>query len=162
MPGLTTDELAAFLAEPGHLMRLGTVDRNGLPRVVPIWFQHDAGKLWFTPRAKSAWLDDLQGSPMVCCTIDESSGEMRKLVARGTAVLEHDLGEDDVWRDRYRDIACRYTPERFADAYIEDTIEEPRALYSLRLADAETATWRMPVRDGENPLAVWGRQYYHR
>ncbi|MEM9464805.1 MAG: pyridoxamine 5'-phosphate oxidase family protein [Actinomycetota bacterium] len=90
-------------------MRLGTVDRDGMPRVVPIWFQHDAGKLWFTPRGKSAWLDDLRASAAVCCTIDE-----------------------------------------------------PRALYSLALADAATATWRMPVRDGENPLAVWGRQYYHR
>lgn len=162
MPGLTDDELDAFLAEPGHLLRLGTVDREGMPRVVPIWFQHDEGKLWFTPRAKSAWLDDLRSSPAVCCTIDEPTGEMRKLVARGTATLEHDLGDDDVWRDRYRDIACRYTPERFADAYIEDTIAEPRALYSLTLVDAETSTWRMPVREGENPLAVWGRQYYHR
>lgn len=162
MPGLTDDELIAFLDEPGHLMRLGTVDRGGMPRVVPIWFQHDSGKLWFTPRAKSAWLDDLRAAPAVCCTIDESEGEMRKLVARGTAVLEHDLGDDDIWRDRYRDIACRYTPERFADAYIDDTIDEPRALYSLTLADAETSTWRMPTRRGENPLAVWGRQYYHR
>ncbi len=162
MPGLTAAELTAFLGEPGHLMRLGTVDRDGMPRVVPIWFQHDDGRLWFTPRAKSAWLDDLRASPAVCCTIDEPDGEMRKLIARGTAVLEHDLGDDDVWRDRYRDIACRYTPERFADAYIEDTIDEPRALYSLSLADAETSTWRMPTRPGENPLAVWGRQYYHR
>ena len=162
MPGLTPDELAAFLDEPGHLLRLGTVDPRGLPRVVPIWFQHADGKLWFTPRAKSAWLDDLRSSAGVCCTIDESSGEMRKLVARGRAVLEHDLGDDDVWRDRYREIACRYVPERFAEAYIQDTIDEPRALYSLTLADAETATWRMPTREGENPLAVWGRQYYHR
>lgn len=162
MPGLTDDELRAFLAEPGHLMRLGTVDRDGRPRVVPIWFMHDEDALWFTPRAKSAWLDDLRGSPAVCCTIDEPSGEMRKLVARGDAVLEHDLGDDAAWRDRYRAIACRYVPEPFADAYIQDTIDEPRALYSLPLATAETSTWRMPVRDGENPLAVWSRQYYHR
>ena len=94
--------------------------------------------------------------------IDEPSGEMRKLVARGDAVLEHDLGDDDAWRDRYRAIACRYVPEPFAGAYIQDTIAEPRALYSLPLANAETSTWRMPVRDGENPLAVWSRQYYHR
>ena len=151
MPGLTDDELDAFLDEPGHLLRLGTVDRSGMPRVVPIWFQHDDGKLWFTPRAKSAWLDDLRASSAVCCTIDESAGEMRKVVARGTAVLEHDLGDDDVWRDRYRTIACRYTPAAFAEAYIQDTIDEPRALYSLTLADAELATWRMPVREGENP-----------
>ena len=162
MPGLSASELDAFLDEPGHLMRLGTVDTFGVPRVVPIWFMANADKLWFTPRAKSAWLGDLRHSPQVCCTIDEPSGEMRKLVARGSAVLEHDLGDDDLWRDRYRTIACRYVPPEFAEAYIQDTIDEPRALWSLSLTDAETSTWRMPVRDGENPLAVWGRQYYHR
>jgi hypothetical protein len=63
----------------------------------------------------------------------------------------------------YHEIACRYTPERFADAYNTDTIDEPRALYRLSLADADTVTWRMPIRDqGEDPLAVWGNQYYHR
>ena len=162
VPGLTTDELAEFLDEPGHLLRLGTVDHAGLPRVVPIWFIHDDGKLCFTPRARSGWLDDLRGNPGVCCTIDEATGAMRKLVARGQATLEHDLGADDVWRDLYRSIACRYTPPEFADAYLRDTIDEPRALYSLTLADAEIATWRMPVRPGENPLAVWASHYYHR
>lgn len=162
MPGLSAKERSEFLDEDGHLMRLGTVDRAGHPRVVPIWFMHDDGKLWFTPRARSAWLDDLRANPAICCTIDESVGGMRKVVARGLAVLEHDLGDDEVWRDRYRTIACRYTPPEFADAYIEDTIDEPRALYTLVLADAEVATWRMPVRSGENPLAVWGKQYYHR
>jgi hypothetical protein len=162
VPGLTTIELIEFLEEPGHLLRIGTVDRSGMPRVVPIWFEHGESKLWFTPRAKSAWLDDLRANPAVCCTIDETSGESRKIVARGRAVLEYDLGDDDVWRDRYRRIACRYTPPQFAEAYIQDTIEEQRALYSLALADAETSTWRMPFRQGEDPLAVWASRYYHR
>ena len=163
MPGLTTDELHAFLEEPGHLLRLGTHGVDGLPRVVPIWFIHRDGALWFTPRARSAWLDDLRADPGVCATIDETAPPMRKLVARGHAELVHDLGDDDTWRDLYRSIACRYTPERFADAYIADTIDEPRALYRLVLSEATQATWRMPVPErGENPLAVWGAQYYHR
>ena len=159
---MTIAELTEFLEEPGHLLRIGTIDRSGLPRVVPIWFEYSEGKLWFTPRARSAWLHDLRADPGVCCTIDESAGESRKLVARGRAVLEHDLGNDDVWRDRYRRIACRYTPPQFAEAYIQDTIEEQRALYSLALADAETSSWRMPFRQGEDPLAVWASRYYHR
>lgn len=163
MPGMTDDELTAFLDEPGHLLRLGTNGTDGIPRVVPIWFIHRDGALWFTPRAKSAWLDDLRADPRVCATIDETQSPMRKLIARGSATLTHDLGDDDSWRDLYREIACRYTPERFADAYITDTIEEPRALFRLDLAEADTSTWRMPLVDrGEDPLAVWGRQYYHR
>lgn len=163
MPGMTTDELDGFLAEPGHLLRLGTNGTDGMPRVVPIWFIHRDGAIWFTPRARSAWLDDLRADPRVCATIDETDSPMRKLIARGRAELVHDLGDDDTWRDLYREIACRYTPERFADAYIDDTIAEPRALFRLVLADADVTTWRMPIRErGEDPLAVWGRQYYHR
>ncbi|MGH1490514.1 MAG: pyridoxamine 5'-phosphate oxidase family protein [Acidimicrobiales bacterium] len=160
MPGLKHEELDAFLDEPQHLLRLGTIGTDGIPRVVPIWFLHDENKIWFTPRAKSAWLADLRANPAVCCTIDESDGLLRKLVARGTAVMEYDLGQDDEWRDRYRNIALRYTPESFADAYLTDTHDEPRALFSVDLGDAEVATWRMPGK-GEDRLAVWGKQYYH-
>ena len=85
------------------------------------------------------------------------------MIARGRAEIVHDVGADDEWRDLYRAIAYRYTPERFADAYLADTIDEPRALCRLVLAEAATSTWRMPLVDrGENPLAVWGTQYYHR
>lgn len=163
MPGMSDVELTTFLEEPGHLLRLGTNGVDGTPRVVPIWFISRDGALWFTPRAKSAWLDDLRADPRVCATIDESASPMRKLIARGRAVLVHDLGDDDTWRDLYREIARRYTPERFVEAYIDDTIDEPRALFRLDLATADTSTWRMPLADrGENPLDVWGRQYYHR
>lgn len=160
MPGLTDEQAEAFLAERGHLMRLGTNGVDGLPRVVPIWFVCEERALWFTPRAKSAWLADLRTDPAVCATIDESSGLMRKVVARGRAELVHDLGADDAWRDRYRRIAGRYTPEEFVEAYINDTIDEPRALYRLVLADADVRTWRMPGH-GEDPLAVWAKSYYH-
>lgn len=160
---MTSAELDDFLDEPGHLLRLGTTGTDGLPRVVPIWFIHREGAIWFTPRAKSAWLDDLRAYPGVCATIDETEAPLRKLIARGRAQLVHDLGADAEWRDLYREIACRYTPERFADAYLADTIDEPRALFRLDLADSEMSSWRMPIRErGEDPLAVWGKQYYHR
>ena len=131
-----------------------------MPRVVPIWFLHRDGKLWFTPRARSAWLADLRADAAVCCTIDESDGLLRKVVARGHAVMEHDLGEDDEWRSLYRDITLRYVPEHFGDAYLSDTAEEPRALFSLDLGSADVKTWRMPGK-GEDSLAVWAPSYYH-
>lgn len=161
MPGLSTDEVEAFLTEPGHLLRLGTLGTDGVPRVVPIWFVYRDGAIWFTPRARSAWLGDLRADSAVCATIDESDHPLRKVVARGRAELVHDLGADDRWRPMYRDMATRYTSERFADAYLDDTIEEPRALYRLSLDDAEVATWRMPIED-EDRLAVWAPKYYHR
>jgi nitroimidazol reductase NimA-like FMN-containing flavoprotein (pyridoxamine 5'-phosphate oxidase superfamily) len=161
MPKMKTAEADAFLSERGHLLRLGTVDVDNMPSVVPIWFLHRDDKIWFTPRAKSEWFDHLRHNPNVCCTIDESVGSMRKLIARGQAQFVHDVGNDDEWRDIYREITTRYVPERFADAYLTDTHDEPRGLWALDLADARVETWRMPTGEGEDSLAVWAPKYYH-
>jgi nitroimidazol reductase NimA-like FMN-containing flavoprotein (pyridoxamine 5'-phosphate oxidase superfamily) len=158
---MTDSEVAGFLAEPNHLLRLATTTDDGAPVAVPIWFIYEDGRICFTPRERSAWRAHLNRDPRVCLLIDESGGAMRKIVANGRAELVHDLGSDDEWRDLYRRIALRYVPEAYADAYLRDTIAEPRALYSVVLADAKVTTWRMPGA-GENPLAVWAPRYYHR
>jgi nitroimidazol reductase NimA-like FMN-containing flavoprotein (pyridoxamine 5'-phosphate oxidase superfamily) len=162
MPGLTGDEVAAFLDEPNHLVRIGTVDPDGTPLVVPAWFIVREGTFLVTPRARSAWLENLRHNPRVCFTVDEETHPYRKVVLRGSARIVHDLGEDDAWRDTYRAITLRYVPEDWADAYLTDTRDEPRALIGLELDSAETTTWRMPARPGEDPLAVWAPRYYHR
>lgn len=38
MPKLTDDDVTAFLDERRHLARIATIDRDGFPRVLPIWF----------------------------------------------------------------------------------------------------------------------------
>ena len=162
MPGLTGDEVAAFLDEPGHLVRIGTVDDGGTPLVVPTWFVVRDGTFLVTPRERSAWLGHLRRHPRVCFTVDESAPPYRKVVLRGTVRFVHDLGHDDEWRDVYRAITMRYVPEEWGDAYLADTHDEPRALLGLDLTEAELTTWRMPARPGEDPLAVWAPRYYHR
>jgi nitroimidazol reductase NimA-like FMN-containing flavoprotein (pyridoxamine 5'-phosphate oxidase superfamily) len=157
---MTTEEIDGFLAEPGHLLRIGVVDEAGMPLVVPIWFIARDGALWFTPREKSRWLAHLRSNPRICCTIDESRAGSRKLVVRGRAEIVHDVGEDDAWRDLYREITLRYTPEAWGDAYLQDTIQERRALLRVPLAGSEVHSWRMPFREGEDPLAVWAPRYY--
>ena len=52
---MSDTERDAFLAEPGILMRVATVDSEGRPLVVPIWFIHR----YYTPNAK---MRDLQRS----------------------------------------------------------------------------------------------------
>src|SRR5262245_48460105 len=162
MPKMTESEVDAFLGEPGHLLRLATTDDTGAPLVVPIWFIYKERRVYFTPRERSAWREHLDRDPRVCLLIDESDSPMRKVVVTGRADLVHALGNDDEWRDMYRRIALRYVPEAWADAYLQDTIDEPRALYSVDLDTSGVATWRMPAQPGENPLAVWASRYYHR
>jgi PPOX class probable F420-dependent enzyme len=159
MPRMTEQERDAFLTEPGVLMRIATVRPDGGPHVTPIWFLYEEGAIYFTPRQKSDWFAHLRRDSRVMLCIDEQSLPYRKVLLEGRADLLYDIGRDDEWRDLYRRIARRYGPAEQAEAYIQATIDQPRGLYRLRLADAKLRTWRMPT--GEEPAeGIWHRRYY--
>ena len=160
MPKLSADEVRAFLGEREHLVRLATVDDDGAPHVVPIWFVFEEDRIWMTPRERAAWWTDVQHDQRVALVIDEEASPYRKVIARGSVEIVHGLGEDDAWRDRYRRIAMRYTPEAAADAYLTNTHDEPRALLALDCDPSSVTTWRMPV-PGEDPKGIWAPRYYH-
>ena len=159
MPRLTQDETRQFLAERGVLMRIGVVRDDGSPLVTPIWFLHEDDAIYFTPRKRSEWFACLRRDPRVALCIDETDQPYRKVLAEGAAQLMHDIGEDDVWRDLYRRIAERYVPPAGADAYIRNTIDQPRGLYRLPVRAAKITTWRMP-RTGEAGEGIWHHRYY--
>ena len=159
MPKLTDDDVAAFLDELGHLVRIATVDADGMPRNVPLWFIHHDGMIVFTPRVHSVLLANVRRDPRIGLTIDEEALPYRKLTVQGVADVVHEPGEDDVWRDLYLRIAMRYVPEDGARAYVTGTDDQPRALIGVRLADARVSTWRMPVGD-EDGTGIWARRYY--
>ena len=115
---LTTDEVTAFLDEPGHLLRLATTDEDGFPRVVPIWFIRQDDEILFTPRGPSVFLANIRRDPRVALSIDEHPLPYRKVTVQGSARIVHDVGNDDEWRDLYRSIAKRYIPDEAAEAGI--------------------------------------------
>ena len=158
MPRMTRDEVNDYLAGRERLVRIGTVDADGGPLVVPTWFVVEDGMFLVTPRERSSWFANLQRSPLACFTVD---GDGCQVIARGACRTVHGLGEDDAWRDVYRRITLRYLPERAADAYLQDTWDEPRALLGVPLSDARITTWRFPAREGEDWLDVWAPRYYH-
>jgi len=161
MPALTRVEIDEFLHEPGHMLRLATIDADGMPRNVPIWYVYDEGMIKFTPRANSVFLANLLRDPRCAMTIDEDPLPYRKVALQGNATLLYPCGEDDKWRDLYRTIAKRYVDADAADAYVDNTIDQPRALLGLPVFGEGTkrVTWRMPVGD-EDPTGIWHRRYY--
>lgn len=159
MPKLTEAERDAFLAEPAHIMNIATVDNDGAPLVTPIWFIQEEGRIWFTPRQHSEWLKHIRGDKRVALSIDETAIPYRKVVVRGTAQVDHEVGHDDAWRDRYRRIAERYIPKDDANAYVDGTDDQPRALCSVDLGKAEVRSWRMPVGD-EAYNGIWAKRYW--
>jgi len=159
MPKLTVAEREAFLSERKVVMRIAVVRPDGSPLVTPIWFLHRDGAIWFTPRENSEWFACLRHDPRAALCIDEQPLPYRKVMVEGAAELVHDLGEDDAWRDLYRDIARRYVPAQDAEAYVQNTINERRGLFRMVLADAKVRTWRLPVK-GEAQEGIWAQRYY--
>lgn len=159
MPKLNRQEQETFLNEPGILMRIACVRPDGSPLVTPIWFIHHAGGICFTPRAQSEWFACLREDPRVSLCIDEQNLPYRKMIIEGKAELLHDLGEDDLWRDIYREIAKRYVPAEAAEAYVQNTIDQQRGLYKVDLAASIVKSWRMPVGD-EPETGIWHQRYY--
>lgn len=159
MPVLSDADIEQFLAEPGHLMRLASVDAEGAPHIVPLWYLFEDDALYFTPRARAAWLQNLKGDPRIAVSIDEEEPPNRKVTARGEAVEVFSVGHEAEWRDRYRRLAGRYLSKENVDRYIENTREEPRPLMKLVLADAVVTSWRLPQR-GEGARNSWADRYY--
>ena len=159
MPAMSPAERDAFLTEPGVILHLATTRADGRPAVTPIWFIYEEGAIWFTPRARSEWLGDLRRDSRVALAIDEQPLPYRKVVIEGRAELVFDLGKDDAWRERYRRIARRYVAPDAAEAYVQNTIDQARALFRVPLAGSNVRTWRMPVGD-EDGSGIWHRRYY--
>lgn len=159
MPALSAAARDAFLQEPRVLCRVATIDPEGAPHVTPVWFVVEDGRVFITPRRESAWLRHLRRDPRVALTIDEEASPYRKVSVRGKAVIEYEPGDDERWRDLYRRIAERYIPPAAAERYIQATIDQPRALISVTLAEAQVTTWRMP-RAGEPYAGIWHERYY--
>jgi PPOX class probable F420-dependent enzyme len=159
MPKMNTEEQQAFLTEAGILMHIATVREDGTPLLTPIWFICEEQAIWFTPRQKSEWFACLRRDPRISLCIDEQSLPYRKVVVEGKAELIHDLGKDDLWRDRYRRITERYVPPAGAEAYIQSTIDQTRGLYRVQLGSSRVRSWRMPV-EGEASDGIWAQHYY--
>ena len=159
MPPLSASERAELLQQPSILCRIATIKSDGAPHVTPIWFICEDDSVFVTPRAESAWLGHIRHDPRVALTIDDQLTPYRKVTIEGTAALTNDLGEDDQWRDLYRRIACRYVPPEAAEAYIQNTIDQPRALLRIPFEGSKVRTWRMPVA-GEHYTGIWHKRYY--
>lgn len=159
MPKLSVEERDAFLHERGHLARIATLQADGRPSVVPVWFVYEDGKIIITPRKHSAFWANIQKDPRVAIDIDEEAGLYRKVLVEGDAEVLYPVGHDDEWRDIYRNITLRYVDEPSGDYYLTETHDQPRALIGVPLASAKVMTWRMP--DSDEPFSgIWATRFY--
>lgn len=164
MPKLNYEEMSTFLDERGHLLRVATVDEDGMPRLAPVWFvveggETDGAEILFTPRSQSVFLANLRRDGRLALSIDEDALPYRKVSVQGVAKVRHEVGNDDAWRDTYRSIVERYLDVEGASRYLAATADQERALLAVPLTGAKVTSWRMPVGD-ESATGIWAARYY--
>ncbi len=159
MPRLTPSETMAFLSERERLVRIATVDPDGMPRIVPAWFIHADGQIVFTPRQASAWYENIRRDPRVCLSIDEERQPYRKLIIQGRGEILFEPGKDSLWRELFERICNRYFPPQITEQYLADFGDLPRPLIGIPLATSRVTSWRMPYGQ-ESRTGIMARRYY--
>lgn len=91
---MTGDELDTFLREQ-RVMRIATVDEDGWPAVVPVWFWWDGEVIWVYNLDRAKRTARLEAGTRVAFVVDDGVeyGELRGVTGR----VDHAfLDEDDV------------------------------------------------------------------
>ncbi len=141
------EQMARFLAE-GVVCRLGCLDEEGWPYVVPVWFHYADGGYYIIPRERSAWARYLQRDGRVFLSIDDPTPPLRKVLVKGTAELVEEPNVGGRWVPICREMALRYFGESGL-TYFEKSLHEPRWLFFVR--PEEMSTW----------VGGWAKRYKH-
>ena len=135
---LSDDEIAEFLSG-GTFCRIGCLDEEGWPYVVPCWFEYSDGGFYIIPRARLAWARHIQRDPRVSRCIDESTRFNRRVLVKGRAEILEEPNLGGRWVEIGRRISVRYLGEHGPE-YLEPTLIEPRWLLFVR--PLKMKTWQ--------------------
>jgi PPOX class probable F420-dependent enzyme len=85
---MTDDEIARFL-EAGQTLAVATINPDGAPHLVAMWYTLVDGKIAFWTYAKSQKTLNLQRDPRLTCLLEsgETYGTLRGVQIHGTATL---------------------------------------------------------------------------
>jgi len=123
---LTIEEIRAFL-EVARIAYLSTIDNQGYPHTVPVWFASDNGTLIFNSGKKRARLKHITANPKVAVTIGGNLGDSEGYLFKGNAVIEA-----DPFREQTKQIARRYIQDEAAFIGFQKSVElEERVIIRL-------------------------------
>jgi len=114
MKKMTKDEYLNFISEGTRTGKLATVNKDGSPHVVPIWFLVDGENIVFSTGLGSVKYKNMERDPRVCISVDEEKDLFSFVKIDGTATFSTDADESIKWATK---IAERYMGRENAEAY---------------------------------------------
>jgi Pyridoxamine 5'-phosphate oxidase len=146
---MTGEERAAYLAL-GVTCRLGCLDDDGHPYVVPVWFQYAEGGFYIVARERSVWARYLERDGRVSLCIDGGVEQPNtRVLVKGIAETVERPNVGGRWVAIAREMSVRYAGAEKGLAYLELSLNEPRWLFFVR--PLRTADW----------IGGWARKYKH-
>jgi nitroimidazol reductase NimA-like FMN-containing flavoprotein (pyridoxamine 5'-phosphate oxidase superfamily) len=127
---LTEEEIKEFLSE-NVFCRLGCLDEEGWPYVVPCWFEYRDGGFYIIARSRSAWARHVQRDERVFLCIDDSTIYNRRVLVKGVASVVEEPNINGRWVEIASRMSVRYLGEHGPD-YLQPTLAEPRWLLFVR------------------------------
>jgi PPOX class probable F420-dependent enzyme len=88
---MLTDSAREFLKKP-LLARISTIDPDGYPHTVPVWFDVDGDDLIFISVRNTAKVGHIQANPKGAVTIGGDTDDDGGYLIKGTMTIEEDPG----------------------------------------------------------------------
>lgn len=135
---MTTSEVAAFLDEP-HKLQLATINRDGTPHLVTMYYAVFDGRLGFWTYRTSQKARNLERDPRVTCLVETGEGydQLRGVQINGTVERIEDA-------DQIRTVGAavygRYVGE--LGGGLDDYLDQQAAKrWAYLVTPAKVATW---------------------
>ena len=149
MAVLSKSRLDRFLKGSNLIATLATLDRDGRPYLVPVWYEWDGTHLWVVSKPKAEYVENLRRNPQAAVSVATREIPYVRVYMQGPARLIK-TGKD--WLPMGRRMATRYLGRNEGRAYIEKSKDWER-IY-IRLKPVRIVSW-----DGGTTGHEWGKKY---
>ena len=152
MAELAKPDLDRFLRESSIVAILATIDAEGRPYLVPVWYEWDGSQCWIVSKPKADYVANLRRNPQASLSIATQTLPYVRVLIQGRVDL---IETDQEWLPMGYRMGERYLGAAEGRAYIDKTKGWKRLF--LRITPESIRSW-----DGGGSGHAWGERYIDR
>ncbi|MFH1327334.1 MAG: pyridoxamine 5'-phosphate oxidase family protein [Candidatus Bathyarchaeota archaeon] len=91
----------------GRILRMASVNKDGSPHIVPVWYLYENGKFYFTTNVNHVKVKNIKNMNKVAFTIDVGKGysDLKGVIVHGIAKVTL---EPEFFTDKFNKIISKY------------------------------------------------------
>jgi hypothetical protein len=126
MTDALSERQVRFLEKP-RIARLGTIDRDGMPHIAPVWYRLEEDEIRILTDRGSQKHRNIERDARVTVCVDDETPPYHTVLVRGTAVVAEAPGA--AWRVA---LAVHYLGEERGRRYVEQNDGEGGIMLRIR------------------------------